>query len=1069
MRLFSRLWLTRFALLAIVPTLTAPRVIAQATEGYVSGSIRLADGAPVADANVTARNDATGFQEVRRSDARGRFVFAQLPIGGPYAVTVRKLGYGAQRRTGITLNLGDRVSLEFTLKPAAQQLAAVDVRGDREAKRTERIGASFIVDQQKIRDLPIADRSFADLSILAPTTSRAGTGGIITSSSSIAGGRVSSTDIRVDGVQMKNTLWGTGFGRGPYSLSVEAIREFEVVTNVYDVSQGRQGAGAVNVATLSGTNRTTGSVFAYNRNQNLAANTNFLNQNVAQFSNWQFGGSIAGPIVKDKLHYVVAYDRQQVSEPFFALDVANSADWARLQVAPDSVNRFLNILRNSYGLSSGQQTGRFDRGNTLNTVFARADWTINDRNRLTVRHNYSDWVYGNSIPDRDLSVLESRGNQFSRENQFLASLKSSLGVSGTNDMRFSYTNRVLENRPNTRLPRGWVTVASTLPDGRTGAPQILQFGGQRTSPELQTEQSFQFVNITRFERGNMSYTLGTDNSLQNLSMFVSIETDGLFQFPNLAALEARRPSSFARLVPLKTLEPRMRQNVFDGGAFAQVEYRPRESMAFAGGLRYDVTAFLTGANPNAAALSTFGKRTDRKPISQQIQPRGQFTWNIGNRGTDVVRVGTGIFTAQPHYMAHINHLLNDGSQLADLLLTGAAVPTPDFPRYRQDFANTPGIPAGSSTRPTYLNLFADDYRVPQTWKSDVSFQRRFLDGRLSLGITGQYADTRNNYRYYDLNLPAAPAFTLSNENNRPVFVPPSVITNPAQAGVAGRVAARPFAQFQRVLEFRADAALIQKALILDGNLSLSRGANIGGSFTFNRTRDNNSFNCCIAITSVFTPVQGDPRDLAWGASANDFRHKLVLFGSLPEVFGGKLSFRVIGQSGSVWSPTVAQDINYDDVGVGGSFGNQNDLAFIFDPARPGLDPALAAGMTTVLNNPANRARSYLRENLGQIANRNAIRNPFVTQMDLRFAQRLPTVRGQSAELTVDVFNALSWLNDTWAGGGVRVVPAANQTLLRVTGFDATTNNYRYAVNPTFGQSVLTGNRYQVQTGVRYRF
>ena len=243
MRLFSRLWLTRFALLAIVPTLTAPRVIAQATEGYVSGSIRLADGAPVADANVTARNDATGFQEVRRSDARGRFVFAQLPIGGPYAVTVRKLGYGAQRRTGITLNLGDRVSLEFTLKPAAQQLAAIDVRGDREAKRTERIGASFIVDQQKIRDLPIADRSFADLSILAPTTSRAGTGGIITSSSSIAGGRVSSTDIRVDGVQMKNTLWGTGFGRGPYSLSVEAIREFEVVTNVYDVSQGRQGAG----------------------------------------------------------------------------------------------------------------------------------------------------------------------------------------------------------------------------------------------------------------------------------------------------------------------------------------------------------------------------------------------------------------------------------------------------------------------------------------------------------------------------------------------------------------------------------------------------------------------------------------------------------------------------------------------------------------------------------------------------------------------------------------------------------------------------------------------------------
>ena len=1059
------------AFLALTTTLalTAPHANAQATEGYVSGSIRMADGSPVADANVTARNDATGFQEVRRTDARGRFVFAQLPIGGPYAITARKLGYAAERRTGITLNLGDRVTLDFTFKAAAQQLTAVDVRADNESKRTERIGASFVVDQAKIRDLPIADRSFADLSIIAPTTSRAGTGGIITSSSSIAGGRVSSTDIRVDGVQMKNTIWGTGFGRGPYSLSVEAIREFEVVTNVYDVTQGRQGAGAVNVATLSGTNKTTGSVFGYNRNQNLAANTNFLNQNVAEFSNWQFGGSLSGPIIKDKLHYVVSYDRQQVAEPFFTLDVTNNADWSRLQVAPDSVTRFLNILRNTYGLPNNQQTGRFNRGNTLNTVFARADWTINDRNRLTVRHNYSDWVYDNSIPDRELSVFESRGNQFSRENQFLASLKSSLGVSGTNDMRFSYTNRLLENQPNTRLPRGWVTVASTLPDGRTGAPQILQFGGQRTSPELQTEQSFQFVNITRFEKGNTSYTFGTDNSFQNLSMFVSIETDGLFQFPNLAALEARRPSSYARLVPLQDLEPRMRQNVFDGGAFAQVEHRLRPSMTLAGGLRYDVTAFLTAANPNPAALATFGKRTDTKPFAQQIQPRGQFTWNIGNRGTDIVRVGSGLFTAQPHYMAHINHLLNDGSQLGDLLLTGAAVPTPDFPLYRQDFANTPGIPAGGGARPTYLNLFSDDYTVPQTWKSDISFQRRFLDGRLQLGITGQYADTRNNYRYYDLNLPTTAAFTLSNENNRPVFVPPSVITNPAQAGAAGRVAARPSAQFQRVLEFRSDAAQLQKALIIDGNLVLSRGANLGGSFTFNSTRDNNSFNCCIAISSVFTPVPGDPRDLAWGPAANDFRHKLVLFGSLPEIYGGKLSFRLIGQSGSPWSPTVAQDINYDDVGVGGSFGNQNDLAFIFDPSRPGLDPTLAAGMTALLNNPRNSARKYLRDNLGTIAGRNAVRNPFVTQVDLRYAQRLPTVRGQQAELTVDVFNALSWLNETWAGGGFRVVPGANQTLLRVTGFDAATNNYRYAVNPTFGQSVLTGNRHQVQMGVRYRF
>ncbi|MCU0648620.1 MAG: carboxypeptidase regulatory-like domain-containing protein [Gemmatimonadaceae bacterium] len=1051
---------------ALSPIATTP-LHAQATEGYVSGLVRTADGGPVADATITARNDATGFQEVRRTDARGRFVFAQLPIGGPYVITARKLGLQAERRSGITLNLGDRVALDFTLKAAAQELSAIDVRGDRENKRAERVGASFVVDQEKIQELPIADRSFADLSIIAPTTSRAGTGGIITSSSSIAGGRVSSTDIRVDGVQMKNTIWGTGFGRGPYSMSVEAIREFEIVTNVYDVTQGRQGAGAVNVATLSGTNKTTGSLFGYNRNQALTTNTNFLGQPIVDFTNWQWGGSISGPIIKDKLHYVVAYDRQDVNEPFFALDVANQADWSRLQVAPDSINRFLDILRRQYGLPQGQQNGRFDRSNALNTLFARADWTINDRNRLTVRHNFSNWFYGNSIPDRDLSVLESRGNQRSQENQFLTTLKSSIGTTGTNDFRIAYTNRILENEPNTRLPRAWVTVASALPDGRTGAPQILQFGGQRTSPELQTEESIQLVNITRFERGNTAWTFGTDNSLNNLSMFVSIETDGLFQFPNLGALEARRPSSYARLVPIQELEPRMRQRVFDGGAFAQAEYRPRESLTLAGGLRYDVTAFLTAANRNPTVEQVFGKRTDERPFSAQFQPRGQVTWNVGARGTDILRVGGGLFTAAPHYMAHINHLLNDGSQLADVLLTGAAVPTPDFMAYRQNFASTPGIPAGSAARPAYINLFAEDYRVPQTWKADASYQRRFFDGRLSLGVTGQYADTRNNYRYFDLNLPQEPSFRLANEANRPVFVSPSVITNPALAGVAGRVVARPFSQFQRVLEFRSDAAQVQRAAIFEGNLILPRGANLGGSFTLNSTRDNNSFNCCIAITSVFTPVQGDPRDLSWGPSNTDFRHKFVLFGSTPEFFGGRLSFRAIGQSGSPWSATVAQDINYDDVGVGGSFGNQNDLAFLFNPGTAGLDPTFATGLRGVLDNPNNLAREYLRDNLGTIAGRNAIRNPFVTQIDVRYAQRLPLVRGQSAEFTIDVFNFASMLNHAW--GGVRVVPGANQTLLRVTGFDAATSTYRYAVNPTFGQSVLAGNRYQIQAGMRYRF
>jgi hypothetical protein len=1052
------------ALFSVVLTgLPAQLVNAQGTEGFVAGQVRSASGA-VVGATVTVRNQSTGTQQSRQTDSRGRYVFAQLPIGGPYTLTVRQLGFRPAQRSGLMLNLGDRVTLDLALEASATELAAIDVRADRESKRAERVGGSTVVSEKEIRQLPIQDRSFADLAILAPTTSRAGTGGIITSSSSIAGGRVSGTDIRVDGVQAKNTIWGAGFGRGPYSISVEAVREFEVVTNVYDVTQGRQGAGAVNVATRAGTNTTNGSLFVYNRNQALGTNTNFLGQNITKFDNLQFGGSMGGALVKDRLHYFVAYDRQQVAEPFSTLQVDNNADWARLQVAPDSVKRFLDILRRSYGLSSDRQNGTFDRANTLNTVFGRLDYQISDAHRATLRTTYSDFFYSNSIPDRELSVLESRGNQKSREVQTMGSIKSNLGSRLTNDVRLAYTNRILENEPNTRLPRAWVNVSSALPTGGTGANQILQFGGQRTSPELQTEESYQLVDVLRFDGDRSAFTVGTDHSLNNLSMFVSIETDGLFQFPNLAALEARRPSSYARLVPLQNLEPRMRQWVYDGGVFAQGEFRVRDNLNVTAGLRADMTAFLTGANPNAAVQQAFGKRTDLTPVDIAIQPRAQLTWTPGTAGKNLVRMGSGYFTAQPHYMAHINNLLNDGSQLADVLLTGAAVPTPDFVSYRQSFANAPGIPAGSGPRPAYINMFGADFKVPRTWKSDLAYQRRLFNGNLTLGAAVQYAQTSELYRYVDLNLRATPDFTLANEAGRPVFVPAVSIT---AAGGRNPVLARPFSQFQRVLELRSDAAQHQKAFFVDAALRLPRNGSISGSFTFNQTRDNSSFNCCIAISSVFTPVPGDPRIPTWGASNTDFRHKLVLYGATPEIKGFQFSARVIGQSGSPWSATVAQDINGDDVGAGSSFGNQNDLAFVFDPSSPGLRTGFADSLRLVYSNPANSGADYLRQSIGQVVERNAVRNPFVTQVDLRLSQKLPSIRGQRAELTLDVFNAAALINHNW--GAVRVVPGANQTLLNVIGFDQASREYRYRVNPNFGRTVKSGNRYQMQMGLRYQF
>jgi hypothetical protein len=839
-----------------------------------------------------------------------------------------------------------------------------------------------------------------------------------------------------------------------------------VVTNVYDVTQGRQGAGAINVATKQGTNTTEASLFGYFVNSDLTTR-NFLG--VAPFDRrLQWGASAGGAVVRDKLHYFVAADRQDLSEPFQSLDVSTPANVQNLAVNPDSVTRFLDILRREYGLGDGAQAGLFRRRSALNTAFARLDWAVNERHRVTLRNQYSDWLNPNSLTDGATSIRESWGTAFSRENQTMASLTSGFDGGLTNDLRLAFTYRDMANRETTRIPRGWVNVASTLPaaDGgtRVGPNVRLQFGGMRTTPEWQRENGFQLVNVARLDRGRATYTLGTDNALNRLAMYVSIETMGRFTFPNLAALEQKRPAEWYRLVPLNEPSPVSRQWVYDGGVFGQGEWRLGERLTATAGLRWDVAAFLTPAARNELAEQRLGLRTDRRAVDQQLQPRAQLVWDATGRGRDVFRLGGGLFTAQPHHMLQINNILNDGMRLAEVRVTGAAVPVPDFANYRQDLASVPGIPQGAAQTPGYLNVMGGDFRVPRTWKVDAAYQRRLGD-RATLGVALQYADVRNLYHYYDRNLPARPSFTLPEEGGRAVFVPLDSIArrapnNPQGAGALTRLSwADP--NFSRVLELRGAGRGDQRAAIVDGTLRLWRDGFVQGSYTYNRTRDNTSYNCCIAVSASFTPVASDPRDLggSWGPSNTDFRHKAVAFGALPTLAGFRLALRYVGLSGTPFSAMVAGDVNGDDPN------NANDLAMVFDPATPGLDSAVAAGMRSVLANPDNVARGYLQENLGRVARRNGAANPFFGRLDLRLARDVPTLRGQRVQLTVDVFNVANLLDRD--AGAVRVVPGANQALLSIAGFDAANRRYRYRVNPNYGQTVKQGDPYQIQLGLRY--
>jgi hypothetical protein len=432
-------------------------------------------------------------------------------------------------------------------------------------------------------------------------------------------------------------------------------------------------------------------------------------------------------------------------------------------------------------------------------------------------------------------------------------------------------------------------------------------------------------------------------------------------------------------------------------------------------------------------------------------------WDATGDGRNLLRAGAGIFTAQPHYYAHVNHILNSGVEQAGIDVRGAQVPAPDYVRFRSDRSTIPGLIPGVPTA-TRVDLISPDFEVPSTAKANVSFQRVLVDW-LTVGTSLFYARTWNNYHYVDRNRVDQPFFTLDNELNRPIYVPAATIDNAGNTFITNSFLTQ---DIGRVFELVPQGALEQKTWTMEVGASPYRDAALNMSYTLNSTRDNTSYNCCVAGTALNTFTAGDPRDLGglWGRSDNDFRHKLVLFGSLPTVYGFRVSARYVGASGSPFSLVTSRDINAD-----GS-PNPNDLAFIFDPSDPNTPAAVAQGIRQLIENPKSIVADYVRDNVGRFAARNALYNPWQERLDLRVSKTLRTFGGQAAELTIDIFNLPNLLNKEW--GGIYTA-GQRQNLLNVTGFDQATQRYRYTVNQNAGVLRKSGDPYQIQAGLAYKF
>ena len=1040
-----------------------PEVRAQTAVSGIAGTVRDSLGAPLDRVAVEARHGETGYVARAITNAAGRYALLGLPLGGPYTVHTRRVGYRAQTRSGLVLTIGARPTVDLVLRPVAVQLTEVAVRADAEEGRESRLGGSTRVARTQIDALPVLDRNFSGLAALSPLAGN---------QLALGGQRWTGTDVRLDGVQARNLLRAGETNGGPSAISLEAVREFEVNTAVFDVGQGRQGGGQIAAVTRAGTNTVEARLFTAFRNERLSGATDFQGRSraarPARFA--QSALALGGLGARDRAHYFVAYERQDSSEPLVTGDVGTVQAQRAAGIAADSLTRVLDVLQRRDGTGATDlQLGRLARRPVSQTLFARADWQASAAHRATLRLTASDWDSPLSGGvDQAIALRESRSGFRSREAQLLASLASQVGGSALHELQVAVGRSRRTLAPESPgVPRGFVQVRSLLPDGTTGNSTI-QFGGNRLAPDDSREWQLQLIDRLAVQRGPVLVTLGTDNSLVGTRTLIAEGQSGLFVFPSITALEAGQPNRFTRTVPLGGPSPVTRQHVLELGLYAQAEWQARERVTVTGGVRWDGTAFFGAPPSNATVDESFGVRTARAPRDwRQLQPRAQLVWRADALGRDVVRVGAGVFTTQLPYYAQHNQLLYTGTSLADVDLRGASVPAPDFAAYRTDPAAVPGLPTGSPLPPAYVNV-AGDVRAPRTFKGAAAWSHRMGDG-LTATVGAQLSRMSSGYHYLDRNLPDAPAFRLGAEGGRGVWVPAASI--PAASGVTDVRNASRVPAFARVVSLESGARARQAALTGELAFRVRERARGTLGYAWARARDNSTYGCCLARTATtFTPIRDDPRDLAqaWAASDFDARHRVVGTLDVRAPLGLALSARYVGTSGRPVSLVVDGDINGDEA-------NGNDLAFLFDPDDPATPADVAASMRRVLANPDNLARAYIRSHLGRVAGRNAFATPWTNRVDGRLARRFALGRGavRSAELLLDVFNVGNLLNRRWGAQYLLPVgistqnPVVNRVpLLRVVGFDPVSQRYRYTVNETAGVLPKGGDPYQLQLGLR---
>jgi outer membrane receptor for ferrienterochelin and colicin len=1053
---------------------------ASTTTGNIRGRVVDEAGNPLPAVTVVATNEETGFQRGTQSDDDGVYVVRFLPPG-TYGVAARRIGQQPAELPGIRVTVGSTTPANLTLRTAAVQLTGVEVTANVREIDVADAGVKQTVSQEEIAELPSLGRDFTDFIALSGLVSPAPevtTGGQF----SIAGQRPSQTSIQIDGVDANNAFFGENRGgsRIPFAFSLESIREFQIITNGFDVEFGNYSGGIVNIVTQGGTNDFRASAYGNYRGKDLTRE-DFDGNPPNNFKVQQYAGRVSGPITRDRLHYLVSVDGQRRREPFRSITpelLRGSGDPDDAATA-DSLEQFFEILESQYGVANARgQYGEWEISNDVLTLFGRLDWTINDQHRLSVRNNFSDHKNLDEAGSFAFPAGISQAESFKdRANSLVGELTSVVTPRIFNVLRLQYATEERPRIGNNLKPELRV---------RLDANETVEYGGSFISFRNNLdERKLQIIDNVTLALGAHSIKLGTNNTFSSIENLFWLNGSGGFEFSSLADFAAFRPSRFNRNVRADSVAPNATFDVQEYSMYAQDEWRITPKLLGIFGVRYDVQRYSDRPGRVIDAERAFGLETGIAPIDDNnISPRVSFTYDVHGDATQLVRAGAGFFYGRVPFVMGSNVAITETPLLVVECRGSIAEGAPDAPPSPADYAawaasgddNPFGCAGGGGVGgvPEYT-FWNTDFSLPETFKANLGYERQIRPGTLA-SIDLIFSESSRLYTVRNVNL-RDPQFQLAGEEGRRIFVPAGRF-NPSGAAGADRLRNTDFAN---VFVNYNDGV----ARSVSGTINLDHrptdSSALRASYTYTWARDNSSYFCCTAFEGFTGPrygalgpnVIGDIGDESAGWGPSDFTrdHTIVLSGTFRLPYGIRVSPKWSIRSGRPWGPEVSGDLNADGV----SF---NDRPYIFRPEElPVFVAPTVANRDSVVALHRARYSDYVAEfdcvgdYVGQIIPRNTCRQPWFNQLDMTIRKRFPTAGDQAAEVHIDLFNVLNGLNSKW-GRNVSVT-TSRRNLLSAQQYNASTGEIEYTVPTTFGDRIQVGSnlllQFSAQIGVRYYF